>query len=535
MPAVGQAVPVPFTSSNLPIVLIDTQNQPIVDDPKITARLRIINHGPGRRNLLTDTPNQYKGFIGIELRGASSQLMPKKSYGFETRTADGGELDTTLLGMPAEHDWVLTANYADKTLLRNSLAYELARQQGQYASRSHYCEVVLNGEYIGVYVLGEKVKRGSSRVNIGKMKSTDATGDAVTGGYLFKSDRPVVKPANGFTSKHHNPSLPDDDGQFFEVEYPKAKDLSPAQLGYLSAYVDSFEVALEGPDFANPDRGYRRYLDVPSFIDFYLLTELSRNVDGFASSTYFYKDKNSKGGKLTAGPAWDFDLAWHNADYADAYLPEGWQHEYSNGRWNTGPFWRRRLLDDTTFTNQLNKRWQSLRATAFREENLFRYIDSTAAALEEGQRRNFQAWPIMGQHVWPNPLPVAATYADEISNLKHWIQQRLSWIDANLPGNVASTITATSPARPFVSFSSFPVPFDTQLRVRYELRQAGPVHVELLSPIGTLVHRQQLPAQAAGPHEAEVANLAAVPAGVYFLRLTSGSSSQTLRVQKTAQ
>ncbi|SNR38957.1 CotH kinase family protein [Hymenobacter mucosus] len=528
LPTLGQVAP-PFTDSNLPLVVIDTQGSTIVDDPKVAAQMRIIDRGPGQRNALTDVPNQYKGRIGIELRGSSSQSMPKKSYGLETLDRDGEELDTTLLGMPAEHDWVLTANYADKTLLRNSLTYELASQLGQYASRSRYCELFLNGEYKGVYVLGEKIKRGSNRVNISKLKSTDVRGDAVTGGYLLKLDKLTGTPAGGFYSRQADPDFPTNAAPYIQVEYPKLKDLVPAQLNYIAAYIDSFEVALAGPNFTDPAVGYRRYLDVPSFIDYFLLTELSRNVDSFYSSTFFYKDRSSKGGKLVMGPVWDFDLAWHNANYNDSHLTEGWQYT------QTGPFWRRRLLQDPAFTEALYSRWTVLRSAQLSEEHLYHMIDSSATQLNESQERNFQAWPIMGQYVWPNPEPIATSYAGEISNIKQWVHDRLLWMDNNLPGRPNGSITSTQAQRTTeLELVAFPSPFSDNLTIRYEQRVAGAVSLELLSTLGRVVSRQQLTNQAAGSQTSTISNVADLPAGLYFLRLTSPAGSQTLRVQKLA-
>lgn len=532
LPAASQVLPTSFSDSNLPIVLIDTDGSTIVDDPKIMARMRIIDRGAGQRNSISDSPNQYKGLIGIELRGSSSQWMPKKSYGLETLTHEGAELDTTLLGMPAEHDWVLTANYADKTLLRNTFTYTIASELGQYASRNHYCELVLNGEYQGVYVLGEKIKRGSKRVNISKLKSTDVSGDAVTGGYLLKLDKLTGEPAGGFLSKHTDTNQPDYNNKYIQIEYPKPKDLAPAQLDYISAYVDSFEVALAGPDFADPEIGYRRYLDVKSFIDYFLLTELSRNVDGFEYSTFFYKERRSKGGKLVMGPVWDYDLAWRNAGYADAFLPHGWQFTYANGLWSTGTFWRTRLLQDPAFAKEMNERWKVLRNTTLAEDHLLHLIDSTATLLSESQQRNFQTWPIMGQYVWPNPMPIPATYTDEIDTFKQWMHNRLQWMDANMPGHTNPNVTATQSVQAFTSLAAYPVPFTNHLTVTYQQRVAGPVLLEVISPLGRVAIRQQLPKQTAGLQTTVMPDMSQLATGFYLLRLTSPAGTQTVRVQK---
>jgi len=136
-----------FTSSNLPIIVINTHGQKIVDEPKITADMGVIDNGEDSTNFLTDAYNGYNGKVGIEIRGHSSQMFPKKQYGIELRDTAGNPVNVPLLGMPSENDWVLNASFTDKTFLRNVLAYKLANDMGRYASRTRFCEVVINNEY----------------------------------------------------------------------------------------------------------------------------------------------------------------------------------------------------------------------------------------------------------------------------------------------------------------------------------------------------------------------------------------------------
>ena len=172
---------VSFTSSNLPIVIINTNGQTIPDEPKITADMGIIYNGIGQRNNIADPYNVYNGKIGIEIRGHSSQMFDKKQYGIELREVNGDDVKVALLGMPEEADWVLNASYIDRSLLRNVLTYKLSNDLGRYASRTRYCELVLNGEYRGIYIIQERIKRDKNRVDIKKMSKTDVSGDAVTG------------------------------------------------------------------------------------------------------------------------------------------------------------------------------------------------------------------------------------------------------------------------------------------------------------------------------------------------------------------
>ena len=238
-----------FTSSNLPIVVINTNSQTIVDDPKITADMGIIYNGPGVRNNLTDPLNNYNGKIGIEIRGSSSQSFPKKQYGLELLDNNGATIDASLLGMPKKDDWILFAPYNDKSLMRDVLAYRLAHDLGRYASRFRYCELVLNGQYQGIYVLLEKIKRDKNRVNIDKLDPIEVTGDNLTGGYIFKIDKSSGSGGDGWISTHTPPNRSGDQTIFFQYEYPKEENIVPEQKQYIQNYVASFENALKAENF----------------------------------------------------------------------------------------------------------------------------------------------------------------------------------------------------------------------------------------------------------------------------------------------
>lgn len=210
-----------FESSNLPIVLIDTYGQEILDAPKVQVGMKIIDNDPGERNFITDTP-VYNGYAGIEIRGSSSQMFPKKSYGFENWDIDGEEIDVSLLGMPAESDSILNANYTDKTLARNAMAYQLSQNMGHYSIRYKYVEVVINEMYKGIYVFSEKIKRDPNRVNIAKLKPDQNSGDELTGGYIFKVDKFTGSGGDGWISAFPPPQSPNGQTIFFQYEYPKA-------------------------------------------------------------------------------------------------------------------------------------------------------------------------------------------------------------------------------------------------------------------------------------------------------------------------
>jgi hypothetical protein len=512
-------------SSTLPLVLINTNGQTIPDEPKIIADLRIVDNGPGKRNLSIDQPT-FTSKIGIERRGATSQVFfPKKPYGFELRDTSGlNSVNASILGMPAESDWVLNATYNDKTLIRETLTYDVNRQfSTYYTPRYRYCEVILNGSYEGIYILFEKIKRNKNRVNITSIKKTDITGDALTGGYIFKIDKTDGSPSRSWQSPYTGlvgkPIL-------IQIDRPKPEDLAQEQFEYAKAYVSSFESALNGAQFQDSITGYRKYINDDSFVDYMLLTELCKNVDGYRLSTFFYKDRDSKGlaGKLTIGPIWDYNLAYGNANYCAGNSYQGWAFNFPRTCPNDGfqmPLWWDRLLSDRTFANKVRVKYQTLRQSILKTERIHAYIDSVANVLTESRIRNFQRWPVLGQYVWPNSY-VGLTYQDEVSYLKTWIQQRLTWMDTEIQP-FGSVVLANEPIDSFELLFS-PNPSTGVVTVRYQLTRKTDLRLTIMDSSGQVLQTLALPGQPAGDNQQAIQNLPTTP-GVYHVQLTSDHSS----------
>nr|NQU92308.1 CotH kinase family protein [Bacteroidota bacterium] len=286
-----------FENSELPIVMINTLGQTIVEDEKIDALMDIKYNGSGNITYLTDTSNIYSGNIGIEIRGATSAGYPQTPYGIETRTDTGANNNVSLLGMPPENDWVLLSNFNDRSLIRNTLAFKLFEQMGNYSVRASLCEVLVDSSYKGIYVFGEKLKRDNNRVDIANLLPSDTLGDELTGGYIIEQN--YWNEENSFLSNYSPIGHPEFDVHFV-YKYPKFDEINDPQKTYIAAFVDSLETALYTLEFNDPFAGYRKYLDVPSFIDYFLINELSRNNDGFKKSVFFHKDKFSNGNKLKA-------------------------------------------------------------------------------------------------------------------------------------------------------------------------------------------------------------------------------------------
>ena len=419
-------------STNIPLIMINTNNQLIVDEPKINVDFKVIDNFPNSLNYPTDSGNIYSGIAGIEIRGSYSATLPQKPYGIETRDTQGNNNNVSLFGMPQENDWILIANYNDKTFLRNILAFDLFEKMGHYAPRTKLCEVVVNDIYNGIYVFTEKIKRDNGRVDIAKLDLDDNFGDSLTGGYIFRVD--YWDQNNSWISNYNNPNFPNDAVRYV-YNYPDYDEITVQQKNYIQNLVGDFEDALWSNDFEDPILGYRPYINTRSFIDYFIVNEFARNVDGFKKSRNFYKDKSSKDSLIYAGPVWDFD--WAFKDHSSTMINgSGWRHNYSGPTDVKPPGWYIRLLQDTTFANELNCRYFNLRNTILDTTNIFSFIDSLSSMVSEPQNRHYTRWPILGINVGtPEVGNQPTSYSGEIIKFKSWINERLIWLDANMPGN----------------------------------------------------------------------------------------------------
>ena len=513
--------PFVFNESTLPIVVIDTDGQEILNDPRIVVHMGIIDNDSGINNM-DDPFNGYDGQISIEIRGSSSQMFPKKQYALETQDIDGENLNVSILGMPAENDWILYAPYSDKSLLRNFLAYELARDMGRYTSRTRFCELVINDDYKGLYIFMEKIKRDNNRVDISKLDPDETTGDDLTGGYILKVDKWDGENNDGWWSAS---PLPEYDGTWYQYHYPKPDDIVDEQKDYINNYITDFELLIAGESYNDPNAGYYDQVNLESFIDVSLMSEISKNVDAYRLSAFMYKDKDSEDGRLTMGPIWDYNLAFGNADYYEGWDPAGWQMDVELG--GDGfkiPFWWYRIWDDETFRDAFYQRWQELRQSIFSEEYIISMIDSAIAVIAEAQVRNFQRWPILDQYVWPNAY-VGGTYENEIDYLTDWITARLDWMDEQAmradddPQLISSYRLDPAYPNPFnpTTTIGLAIPYTTFVTVKiYDI--AGREIITLMN--GDLV---------AGQHTMTWDG-SEQSSGVYFVHLKSDDFTQTRKI-----
>jgi hypothetical protein len=420
-------------TSNLPLVILNPFQQYISTHNRPMVSMRFIDvDGKSGRSVLRGEAD-FAGRATVNVRGFSTLRQLKNSYTVRFRDENQDKIKAGLFGLPKESDWVLYAPFSDKSLIRDALAYDLSNKMGRYAPRTRFVELFLDRsggrlsmrDYMGVYVLIEKIKRGKSRVNIAELTPTDNAEPAITGGYIFKRDH-SQRWEPGFTTGRRC--------DFTYVE-PEADELTREQKTWLSRYMNQFERALYGPDFADPARGYAAYLDVDAFIDQHWLIELSRNIDGFRYSAFFHKDR---GGKLVAGPAWDWNLSFGNADYHDGWKTDDW---YTDLLRESEICWFRRLREDPEFMQRAIDRWAELRQGPLATATVLARIDAMAAQLDEAQGRNFRRWPLLGRNIHPNYY-VGRTYEDEIQWMKKWIRQRLAWIDGEFLAPPAASLPA---------------------------------------------------------------------------------------------
>jgi hypothetical protein len=500
-------------TTKLPIVYINTNGGNIVDDPRIFANLQIAWNENGNDNSTSDARNHFNGDMKIEVRGSSSQMFPKKSYGFELKDELGEDTDFPLLGMPEEEDWILYAPYTDKTLIRNVLTLTLAEQVSEvYAPRCRYVELFVNNKYDGVYVLMEQIKRDTNRVDVAKLKTEDIEGDQLTGGYIFKIDKLTGGGGDGWSSQYGSAN---GSKTFYQYDYPKSSEIQPEQKQYIQDYMHDFETAVFYEDH-DEETGYQNYMNPESFYDIVVLNELSKNVDGYRLSTYLFKGKKDK---LTAGPLWDYNLSFGNANYLNGWEPFGLfvNEDLGNDGWKI-PFWWKTLVNDAYFANPMKCRWESLRADKLSDERIFAVTDSLVNFIEEAAVRNFERWPILGDWVWPNYF-VGDTYASEINWMKDWMTERIRVLDVTMPGNCGED-PETKPGD--FEYDIFPNPFTTKFTIQIQSNANLIFRFQLFTINGQLVKDINLNAvEGLNSHDINTNNL---QKGMFIYRLFKGKT-----------
>lgn len=374
--------------SNLPIVYITTKdNKPVVSkDDWIKKSTMIIGN----------TNNKYDAVytnISIKGRGNSTWGYPKKPYAI--KLDDKAEV----LGMPRHKRWVLLANWMDRTLLRNAVALEIAKntEDLEWTPKGQFVEVVLNGEFQGNYYLCEQIKIDENRVNIVEMKPEDVSEETITGGYLLELDI-TFDEINKFHSKIRN--LP------VNIKQPDEDVLTQTQFNYIENFFNKTEAALYASDFISKGT-YKDYIDLNTFIDWWFVHELTQNGEpGHPKSSYMYKDRNNK---LKAGPVWDFDWGTFVPGVNKFYI--------------TQAIWYNRLFQDPDFVTLVKQKWERSKA---RFETIADFIDEQAKSIKTSAEANCIQWPI-NQTVNKDE---SLSFTDAVARMKKAYQDRIKWMDS---------------------------------------------------------------------------------------------------------
>lgn len=518
-----------ITQTNLPIVLINTSGG-IIADTQILADMKIVDNVTGL-NHPADAP-AYQGNIGIRLRGSGTS--PKRSYNIETWTGVWKEeTDVSLLGMPSENDWVLLAKYTDRSLLRDLVGFHLFEQMGHYAPRMKLVEVMLNNAYEGVYLFGEKIKRDTGRLDIARLKVTDASGEELTGGYIFRIDNS----ANGYWASDFTPPHAAGAQDIrFHYEEPQDNEITPVQQTYIRDYTDSFELALNGSDFQDTLIGWRRFGANNSFEDYLIFNEIIKSSDAYRVATYLYKDK---GKKLRVGPPWDLELSLFNTTDCNASKDTGWAYYHSipcNTSDFQAPFWWEKLVTDTTFLRETKCKYTMLRPSIFDTVAINHFIDSITTYLnaEGAQSRNFAKWQVMGVPIplLNEPLPVSATYGQEVQKIKDFIGRRIQYLDAQWYTS-SCLLAVEDPSSLAGPVTAWPNPVRESFEVSLTLRKAAEVSVCLTDIYGRTVFTKNYDKLQKGQQRFNYQSAQLTP-GIYLLQVQIGKElPKTIRLVKS--
>lgn len=411
--SIGQT-PAQQQYTNIPTLHLTTDN--------LTPITSKINWLPGDIIIKSTDPTEELSMrMEIRGRGNSTWNMPKKPYRFRLVNK------TNVLNLPArERNWVLLANYADKTLIRNAVAMKISQIVGlEFTPSVRFVDVVLNNQFLGNYMLTDQVEVAPYRVYIPELSSTDTQLPRLSGGYLLEFDGFASSEPVWFTTPK---------GLKVTIKSPDSEDIQSVQQQYIYNFIADIENTLFSPNFADPVTGYRSKMDTTTLINWYIASELSGNSDAFWS-TYVYKKRSDD--KLYFGPMWDYDIAFNNDDR----LGDATEKRMSTSAHNPR-VWIQQLLTDEWFQAAVWRRWQQLVAGGIKNQ-LLAYVDATAAGIQSSQQLNFQRWNNLNTKVY-REYRLFPTYAQGVDYLKSYISARVDFLNSSF-----AYVEPEKPSEPF--------------------------------------------------------------------------------------
>lgn len=374
-----------YPYAGIPRLVVETYKKQAVNSltEKIPAEMQLFD---------SEGPISSKMELTIRCRGNSSFYdVPKKSYKIKLNQKQA------FFGMPKNKDWALVANYPDKTLLKNILMMKLGKQlMKSYTPQAEPVEVVINGEYLGVYILSETIEVAKQRVNI----SDNA--------YLVEID---------YKPKEDDQTLLSEAGYNFTIHNPDP--MTDLQKSVLKAHIDSVDVHMESQQYFNEGNTLDDWFDMDAYLGFYWAQEFSENPDGNFFTSVFFTWR--PGDVIRMGPLWDFDLAF--GGHAHTYLqnPEGWYiRKY---------FWNMHIFKKTAFLERVKEFWVSHR------EDFISVVDSLdvyANKLAPAAENNFKRWDVLADTTNNWHVKSYPSYNSAVRDLKKWIRNRITWIEKNL-------------------------------------------------------------------------------------------------------
>ncbi len=475
-----------LTTTNLPIIKITTGGTPIADT-QILATMTVINNASGTNNI-SDAP-EYNGSIGIEIKGNLTAIKP--NYEIETWSSFKENLDVPLMGMGEENDWILLSVYTDRSLLRQLIANQIFTKMGYWAPKLRLVEVTIDDVYKGVYLFGETIKRDIARLDIATLKPIDNWYPEISGGYILKLDDGNN---DGFVSAYPPPNT--SAGQEIKFRYvePKSSEITAVQKAWIKSYTDSFENALTASNFQDTTLGWRGYASEKSAMNFFILNEVIGNEEAYRKNMFMWKDKSKK---FRFGPLWNADDILANTADCNANGASAWMYQHATtcatDTWQPA-FWWEKFLTDTSYFRDMKCLYNELRAAggALNTSVLHAQIDSIALLLnsQNAQQRNFNLYPIFGQSINDEPLPLSANYAEEVAKIKQYIADRFTFLDAQWVASNCNTTGITAIENRLDNLSISPNPTQGVFNINTSFASKTKIDIVVTNTLGQQVYHK---------------------------------------------